>query len=142
MLHKVTESVPCCCVTMPLPGGTTMVDLKVDLPSLTKVPPMLADLAGSAENCRAYGAAPFSAMDSTYLSNARAGIINQLTSTHDRIRKEVAAFFDGVKKFAEDEGENVKEAVTLYETVDRELAATLDQTLFDQSTQYEVQEIG
>src|SRR5690606_21481571 len=66
------------------------------------------------------------------------GIINQLTSTHDRIRKEVAAFFDGVKKFAEDEGENVKEAVTLYETVDRELAATLDQTLFDQSTQYEV----
>lgn len=118
-----------------------MADLKVDLPSLAKVPPMFTDLAGSAEKCRAYGAAPFSAMDSA-LSNGRAGIINQLTSTHNRIRHEVDAFFGGVKRFAEDEGENIREAVTLYETLDHDLAATLDQTLFDQPTQDEVKEMG
>jgi hypothetical protein len=72
------------------------------------------------------------------LRNTDAGIINQLTFTHNRIRRELQEYFGGVRLFADEQGAKVRDAVELYRTTERELAATMDQTLFDQPTQDDV----
>jgi hypothetical protein len=115
----------------------------VDVPLLARVPPMFEDLASSAEECRVYAEEAYAAMDRGQgpWRNMDAGIINQLTFTHNRIRRELQGYFGGVRAFADEQGDKVRDAVELYRTTDRELAETLDQTLFDRPTQDDVRSV-
>lgn len=111
----------------------------VHLPSLRKVPGMLEDLSADSGKCQRYAGEAFAP---TTAGVGRTGVINLLAGTHSRVRQDVLDFFHAVDTFGNDQGAKVQEAVELYETTDRELAETLDQTLFDQPTQDDVREMG
>jgi hypothetical protein len=124
-----------------------MVDarrLEVDTALLANVPPMFEDLAEGAEQCRAYAEVPYAEMDMGPgpLRNVGAGIINQLTFTHNRIRAELQEYFSAVHTFTAEQGDKVADAVHIYETTEWEIAVTLDQSLFSQPLQDAVREMG
>jgi hypothetical protein len=82
-----------------------MYGFDVHLPLLKQVPRMLDDFAGAARKCHIYAEDAYAAMDTGPgpLRNTEAGIINQLTLTHNRIRREVTNYFDAVAVFGIDQ---------------------------------------